>query len=104
MKKYDLLVCDKFIFRVLEIRSDRVLVSDCIKRAMPVWVEPALLQSYSPCTDVELSEVTGVTIANVDTLDAEQRKVMYKRYTMIAPILPFVADDKMRSQVICSMV
>ena len=28
---------------------------------------------------------------------------MYERYTMIAPILSFVADDRMRSRLICSV-
>ena len=28
---------------------------------------------------------------------------MYERYTMITPILPFIADDKMRSKLICSI-
>ena len=28
---------------------------------------------------------------------------MYERYTMIAPILPLVADNRMRSQLICSI-
>jgi hypothetical protein len=28
---------------------------------------------------------------------------MYERYTKIAPILPFVADDRMRYRLICSV-
>ena len=28
---------------------------------------------------------------------------MYERYTMIASILPFMADEKMRSRLICSV-
>ena len=49
-----------------------------------------------------MSKVTGFTTADVDTLDADQRRIMYERYTMIAPILSFVADEKVRSQLICS--
>ncbi len=60
------------------------------------------LETYFECTRDDLSEVTGVTHADVDTLDAEQRKIMYERYTMIAPILSFVADDKVRRQLIHS--
>ena len=78
MKKYDLLRSGDNIIRVLEVRGDWVLVTDCIKRTMPVWV-------------------------GMDDLDAGQRKAMYRRYTMIAPILPFVADDGMRSRLICSV-
>ena len=103
MKKYDLLRSGERIIRVLEVQVDRVLVIDCIKRTMPVWVNTAELQSYSECTTGEMSEVTGVVPVGVDDLDADQRKIMYERYTMIAPILAFVADDRMRSRLICSV-
>ena len=103
MKKYDLLRSGDSIIRVLEVQGDRVLVIDCTKRTMPVWVELDTLESYSECTSNELSEVTGVVLVGVDNLDADQRKIMHERYTMIAPILSFVADDKMRTRLICSV-
>ncbi len=138
MKKYDLLRSGDSIIRVLEIQKDQILIIDCIKQSMPVWVELESLDSVllesesvktcsqcsdrelynatgvvsmdadsgrklSACTDDELYEATGFTSVAIDALDAEQRKVMYERYTMITPILPFIADDKMRSQLICSI-
>lgn len=102
MKKYDLLKNDNSIIRVLEMQDGRVLMIDCIKRTMPVWVEVTELKPYTECIDSELSEVTGVHPVNTDTLDSSQRKVMHERYTMIASILPYVADDKLRSQLIFS--
>ncbi len=101
MKKYDLLRSGDSIIQVLEVQADRVLVIDCIKRTMPVWVDVAELESYSECTSGVLSQVIGVIPSEVDNLDADQRKTMCERYTMIAPILPFVADDRMRSRLIC---
>ena len=103
MKKYDLLRSGDSIIQVLEVQADRVLVIDCIKRTMPVWVDVAELESYSECTSGVLSQVIGVIPSEVDNLDADQRKTMCERYTMIAPILPFIADDGMRSQLICSV-
>ena len=103
MKKYDLLRSGNSIIRVLEVQGDKVLVIDCIKRTMPVWVEVDTLESYSECTSGDLSAATGVVVVGVDDLDADQRKTMYERYTMIAPILPFLADDRMRSRLICSV-
>lgn len=103
MKKYDLLRSGDDIVRVLEMRCDKVLVIDCIRRTMPVWVDVMVLDSHIECTDRELSETTGVVIVDIDTLDADQRKTMYERYTMIAPVLTFIADDQMRSRIICSM-
>ena len=103
MKKYDLLRSGDSIIRMLEVQADRVLVIDCVKRTMPVWVDVTELESYSECTSGALSQVTGVIPSEVDNLDADQRKTMYERYTMIAPILPFVANDRMRSRLICSV-
>lgn len=103
MKKYDLIRSGDSIIRILDVQQDRVLVIDCIKQSMPVWVESESLESYSKCFGKELSEITGVIIIDIDTLDAGQRKVMYERYTMITPILPFIADDKMRSRLIGSI-
>ena len=103
MKKYDLLQSDDSIIRVLVVQGDRVLIIDCIKRTMPVWVERNTLESYSECTSGELSESTGGVVVGVDDLDADQRKTMYERYTMVAPVLSFVADDRMRSRLICSV-
>lgn len=102
MRKYELWQSGDRIIRVLEIQ-DRILIIDCIKHSMPVWVEPSALGSFSPCSDTVLMEVTGVVLSDVDALDADQRKVMYDRYTMIAPVLPFLSDERMRSQVICSI-
>ena len=103
MKKYDLLRSGDRVIRVLEVQGNRVLVIDCTTRTMPVWVEIVALESYSNCTNDDLSEVAGVVLVDVEDLDADQRKTMYERYTMIAPILSFVSDDRMRSRLICSI-
>lgn len=103
MKKYDLLQSGDSIIRVLENQDDRVLVIECIKHTMPVWVDIESLESYSEATNGEIFKSTGFVSVAIDALDAEQRMVMYERYTMITPILPFIADDKMRSKLICSI-
>ena len=103
MKKHDLLKDDATIIRVLEIRPDKIFIIDCIKRTMPVWMESSVLDSFIECTDEILNENTDFTITDIDTLDTEQRKSMYDRYTLIAPILPFIDDEKMRSKIICSI-
>lgn len=121
MKKYDLLRSGDNIVRVLDFQDDRILMIDCVKHTMPVWrefesvdsvlSESELLRVYfqcsgkdlSVCTDNELLKATGFISVDIDTLDADQRKVMHERYTMIAPILPFLSDDKVRSKLICSI-
>lgn len=103
MKKHDLLKAGNNIIRVLEIQLDKTLIIDCIKGTMPVWVKSSALDSFSVCNDEVLNEFTNFVITVIDTLDADQRKVMYDRYTLIAPILPFIADERMRSKVISSI-
>ncbi|SFL97676.1 Mu transposase C-terminal domain-containing protein [Pelosinus propionicus] len=102
MKKNDLLKDDNNIIRVLEIQPDKILIIDCIKKTMPVWVESSALDSFSGCTGEVLNEATNFAVTVIDALDADQRKAMYDRYTLIAPILPFIADERMRSKVIGS--
>ncbi len=102
MKKHDLLKDGNSIIRVLEIKPDKILMIDCIKRTMPVWVASSTLDSFAQCTGEGLIQTTNFTVTDIDALDAEQRKVMYDRYTLIAPILPFIADERMRAKVISS--
>ena len=104
MKKYDLFRSGDTIVRVLDFQDDRILMIDCMKQTMPVWMRTVLLEYYSECTDGELFEVSSVdVIRDTDALDADQRKVMHERYTMIAPIVSFISDDKMRSKLIGSI-
>ena len=103
MKKYDLLRSGDSIIRVLGIQGNRMLIVDCVKQSMPVWVVVSTVEGYTTCTDEELREVTGIKVSPVDDLDAEQRKTMYDRYTMIAPILAVVSDEQLRSRMICTV-
>lgn len=100
MRKYELLRYEDTILRVLEVEQDRVLVIDCIKETMPVWVDSAQIDYYSECSKGILQKVTGVELVEQKQLDAEQKRIMHQRYTMIAPVLTFVGDGKMRSQII----
>ena len=102
MKKHDLLKDGNRIIRVLEIKPDKILVIDCIKKTMPVWVDSLTLDSFSSCNDEVLNEAANFTVPAVDALDTDQKKSMYNRYTLIAPILPFIADERMRSEIIGS--
>lgn len=103
MKKHDLLKDGNNIIRVLEIQLDKILIIDCIKRTMPVWVGLSALDSFSASTDEILSQTTNFTITDIENLNPDQKRTMYDRYTLIAPILPFIADERMRSKVISSI-
>ena len=91
------------IIRVLDVQQESVLVIDCVKQTMPVWMESAWLESHTVCSNEELFEITGIRLMDADALDADQRKVMHERYTMIAPIVSLISDDKIRPKLICSI-
>lgn len=102
MKKHDLLKDGNNIIRVLEIQPDKILIIDCIKKTMPVWVASSVLDSFSVCNDEVLNESTNFTVTDIENLNADQKRTMYDKYTLIASILPFIADERMRSKVISS--
>ncbi len=103
MKKNELLRSGGKVIRVLDVRDGRAFIIDCMKLDMPVWVDVESLDGYSGCTDSELRELAGTGYVDAGSLDAGQRKAMYGRYTMVAPVLPFIADERMRSQIIRSI-
>ncbi|MCM0757745.1 Mu transposase C-terminal domain-containing protein [Sporomusa sphaeroides DSM 2875] len=103
MKKHDLLKDGNNIIRVLEIRPDKILIIDCVKRTMPVWVASSVLDAFSECTAEVLNEAMNFTVTDIENLNPDQKRTMYDRYTLIAPILPFIADERMRSKVISSI-
>ena len=98
-----LLQHDNQLVRVLDSTADRVFIIDCIKRTMPVWIDAESLKEYAPCSEDTLKEITDTFLIDFDTLDAESRKTAYERFTMIAPLLPFVSDQKKRKELINSI-
>lgn len=46
MERNDLLRYEDKVIRVLYIQENKVLVIDCMKCTMPVWVNPADLCTY----------------------------------------------------------
>ena len=97
MRKNDLIQHNDTILRILAINDSNALVIDCLKRNMPHWCNIANTESFAPCTEQELAEQTDVELFDIESLDAATRKIVHDRYTIIAGVLPFIADDKMRS-------
>lgn len=100
MRKNDLIQRNGTILRILAINDSDALVMDCLKRNMPHWCNIANIESFAPCTEQELAEQTDVELFDIESLDAATRRIVHDRYTIIAGVLPFIADDKIRSLVI----
>ncbi len=101
MQKNSLLKKRDKIIRVLEVRECSIFIIDCIKRTMPEWIKVDDLKGYEPCSDTELQEMTDRCLTG--EVDAQSRKEAYRKYTMIAPILPFVSEESKRGELIDCM-
>lgn len=100
MKKYMLLKkedgADTVIYRVLEF-AEKILVLDCVKKTMPMW------KTYEELLDFVEAEDEGKETDNLELLenmDADSQKTAYQRYNLISGILPFLANEDMRTKVI----
>lgn len=100
MKKNNLLKHENNIIRVLDIQLENALIIDCLKRTMPKWIGIGLLKEYQSITEDELQKETNISLPDEDSLSKDVRKFMQEHYTLIAGILPFISDDKLRCEVI----
>lgn len=103
MQKNDLYFKEKSIVRVLEVREDRVLVIDCIRRIMPQWKDIVSLTGWEQCSEEKLYEIADVDLPEIDSLCPERRKIAYERYTMIAPILHLLPDEQKKCEMISTI-
>ena len=89
------------LFRILAVQEEKVLVIDCIKKTMPVWVETGKLDDFVEEQEPDRSGKTDIDM--LEEYNPDVRKVIYQRYNIISAILPFVADETMRSELIARM-
>ena len=90
MRKNDVLQCGDRRLRVLAISGDRYLCIDCNGRTMPEWIPTAELEHYK--------------VVALETPDAaltpDQLRIAHERFTLIAPVLSFLTDDKERCRML----
>lgn len=89
------------IIRVLTVDTS-VLAIDCLKRTMPQWMPAEDLQEWEPCDEIDLPSLDA-PICDMENMTPEQRKLMHERYTLIAPVLPFIHEEAQRSAMIAQM-
>lgn len=100
MKKNELIMSDSGIYRILQIQDDKMLVIDCDKMNMPSWKKAGSMEVERTCGEEEVYALHDITLEDIDAVSPDRKQVMYQRYTMIAGVLPFLDDDKMRSVMI----
>lgn len=100
MQKNELLRNGDTIVRILDVKEDSILIVDCIRQTMPKWLAIDATVQCQPATEADLHEISNVELFNIDLLDAASKKTAHERFTMIAGILPFVSDNKLRTYAI----
>lgn len=100
MKKNSLWKSGEQIYRILEVKEDTVFVIDCVKRTMPKWMGKDTISDCIECIEKELILSTGIEIPDEETMNTEDRRFIREHFTLIAPILPFVSDEKKRAYII----
>ena len=100
MKKTELYTDGSNIYRILSVKAEECLVIDCIKNSMPLWKDKSYYSGYSLLSEEELYALKQFNPVEEDMIDPERKRIMHERYTLIAPILPFLEDKNSRSHVI----
>lgn len=102
MKRYDLLLKDdgSELYRVLDVQDGTITLIDCLHKSMPRKEEPDGLLGYAVIDESKLFEFTGTEPEDLDSISPERRKIALQRYTVIAGILPYISDERIRSEII----
>lgn len=67
---------------------------------MPRWCSVSDFEDYNPCTEEELLELHDINIVTEEELEPGERNDARQRYTIIAPVLGCLEDEKIRAQMI----
>lgn len=100
MEKNQLLRCQGTIYRVLEVEEDSILLIDCIKKTMPKWYDLGWIEGYENCSEEELLETTEMKLPEEQDLGQKARCTIHERFTVIAGILPFIDDERLRAEAV----
>lgn len=100
MEKNQLIKNHGTIYRVLAVEEDEVLLIDCMKKIMPKWYRLNEIGVYEICTENELMEITETILVEEQDMSPKTHQMVHKRFTVIAGILPFIGDDRLRTEAI----
>lgn len=100
MEKNQLIKVYGTIYRVLAVDGEDILLIDCMKRTMPKWHEAGWADGYEECSEGELSEATGIVVLDEQDMEPKARCTAHERFTVVAGILPFIGDDRIRTEAV----
>jgi len=97
MKKNKLYRKDDSVLRVIHVQKNRIMVIDCMKCTMPVWVNSTDLCMYVNYAEEIFYSDMNFVLEDEIHIHSKDKEIMYERYAMVTAIVPFVTDEKMRS-------
>lgn len=100
MEKNQLIKAEGTIYRVLAVEENDILLIDCIRGTMPKWYGTEQIKDYEDCTEEEMLGVVGIVLADEEELGSKARSAAHERFTVIAGILPFIGDDRIRTEAV----
>ena len=84
------------IYRCLKDEEDNLLVIDCVKRSLPLWVNREFLFGYEEINEEELLKALGMSLPLISELSQEQLRIMHLRYGSISSCLANVSNENER--------
>lgn len=100
MEKNQLIKAEGTIYRVLAVEENDILLIDCIRGTMPKWYGTEQIKDYEDCTEEEMLGAVGISLADEQELGSKARSAAHERFTVIAGILPFIGDDRIRTEAV----
>ena len=88
------------VYRVLSENGDRLLVIDCIKRAMPFWVTKDALSGCKEIDEQTLYDKSGFSPLKEVVLSQQALSTAHLRYSIIAPVIAVIVDKNKRNDMI----
>lgn len=85
------------IIRVLKETNDQVFIIDCLKYKMPYWIIKNNIQECKICNEDAFINQTKESIFDISKASEKDKRVAYKRYNMISPLLVFMDDRNKRN-------
>lgn len=100
MEKNRLIKAEGTIYRVLAVEENDILLIDCIRGTMPKWYGTEQIKDYEDCTEEEMLGAVGISLADEQELGSKARSAAHERFTVIAGILPFIGDVRIRTEAV----
>lgn len=97
MNKQIFCYCNKYIRTLCKV-GEKIYVINCDAKHMPFWIQINELEKLNEIDDTDI-----FSFPDYNHITPKQNQIMHTRYTIIAPILPYLADDKRRSYILNSV-